>query len=576
VGKSWFGSKWVRIGSAAIFVLLLGVLAAPFLIPVDSYRPLLVWAAESATGRQIQIDRLKLYLFPTVRISVLNFRMENPAGFPAGDALVAKSIDLGIVPQALLSRRIDVTYIAPDGVQVNVIRDTNGRTNFAVPVPPRNAAPSQPGVFTLDHVGSVDVQDATVTFADAPNAKRPAPSFTLSGVSAKIGSIDPQARDWAKSLEIVADLRGARLTTLLLTEPVEFRDGELTYKSGAARGTFSASVGNAAFSGSVAFARLDPLSIAFSLTGPELDVDTLARLVQPGAKSMAPGPTARNLLAHGTVKFGRVLYSPLEATDMSGQLKIYANAVRLDGCTLSAYGGIVRESATLDGSAGAPATVNARVHGLDVQRALAAFGLASSRVTGTFDAGFNARTLLASDAEQTLTAAGTFALYNGSFPGMDFKSQLAQTAKILGLNVPSGDTRFSYFGGDLRIAHERGSSNLLRLLATGMQATMQGSFGFDQALSYSGTGVLDSLTKPSASSPLLAEAQQYLSNALQSAVGAARVQVPFTLRGTLEGPQFALAGTPQLLTAANQGSQPQAAAAPAVQNLLQLIPGLHL
>jgi len=569
-------SKWVRIASAAIFVLLLAALAAPFLIPVDQYRPLLVWAAETVTGRQIQIDSLKLYLLPTVRIRVVNFRMKNPSGFPAGDALVAKSIDLGIDPRALLSRRLDVTYIAPAGVQVNVLRDAARRTNFAAPVPPRNAAPSQSAVFTLDRIGSVGVKDVTITFADAPGREQPIPSFALSGLSVKIASIDPQARDWAEKLDIVADLRVARLTTLLLTKPVNFHSGELAFKGGTGRSTFSVSVGRVNLAGSAAIARLDPLSITFSVAGPELDLNTLAMLVRPDAKGRVPASTARKLLARGTIKLGKVVFSPLEATNMSGQLSIYASAVRLDQCTFSAYGGSVRENAVLDGSAGAPAAVSAQVHGLDARRVLAALGLGTGKVTGALDAAFNLTTLLASNPKQTLSAAGTFVVRNGSFPGMNFKSELAQTARIMGLNVPSGDTRFSYFGGDLRIAHERGSSNDLRMLANGMQATVRGSFAFDQTLNYNGTAVLDT-TQSGASRPtLLAIAGQILSNELQTNIAVTSVQVPFTLRGTLSNPQFALAGTPQPLMAQSrpQGPQQSPKQQPLAQDLLQLIQGL--
>ena len=122
-----------------------------------------------------------------------------------------------------------MTYIAPNGVQINVLRNTAGSTNFAPPVPPRNSVPRQP-FFTLESIGTVHVKDATITFGDAPGRERPAPSFALSGLNAKITSIDPQAADWAKTLDIVTDLRDAKLTTLLLSEPVDFHTGEFTFK----------------------------------------------------------------------------------------------------------------------------------------------------------------------------------------------------------------------------------------------------------------------------------------------------------------------------------------------------------
>jgi hypothetical protein len=183
------------------------------------------------------------------------------------------------------------------------------------------------------------------------------------------------------------------------------------------------------------------------------------------------------------------------------------------------------------------------------------------------DTNFRLSTTLTRNPEQALRTTGTFAVRNGSFPSIAFT----------GLTLPAGDTHFSYFGGDIRIARERGYSNTLTLVGTDMQATSRGSFGFDQSLQYSGTGVVNALTQATSlmGSPLLASLQPILANVLQQKIGAARLSVPFTLRGTLDNPQFALNGTPQLIT--GQGSSPTAqlpAAIPSIQNLENLIPGI--
>ena len=145
------------------------------------------------------------------------------------------------------------------------------------------------------------------------------------------------------------------------------------------------------------------------------------------------------------------------------------------------------------------------------------------------------------------------------------------------MTLPAADSHFSSFGGDLRIAGERGYSNLLTLQGSDIQATLRGSFGFDRSLSYGGTGVVNALTQATSlmGSPLLASLKPLLGNVLQQNIGAARLSVPFTLRGTLDTPQFALNGTPRLV---NGGGTTQAlqlpAAPPAIQDLINLIPGI--
>jgi len=561
-----------------VVLVLLAALAAPFLIPVDQYRPLLVWAIESGTGRTVQIDALKLVLFPTVRIRLLNVRMKNPRGFPAGDALVAGTVDLGIAPRALLSRQLDVTDIAPSGVQVNVLRDAAGRTNFAAPVPLRTAAQGASAAaeppITLEHIGAVTVSDAQITFADAPGTTLPAPSLSLRGVSGTIGAIDPQARDWAKELKIVVDLRGAQLTTELLTAPIEFHTGQLAFAEGGARGVFSSSVGGIDLAGNAAIARLDHMSIAFAVAGPELDLQRLATILRVGEHGGTAALTPRYLLAHGTIKLGKVRASPVEASGVTGQLDLYRNGIRLNAFTLSGYGGTARGRATLDTSDGVPTSVTARASGINVQQALAALGLGQRRVTGALDANFTLTTLLTRDPESSLRAAGSFTVRNGSFPGMNVAGQLAATARLIGLAVPSGDTRFSSFGGDLAIARERGYSNQLTLIGSGLRATLRGSFGFDQTLAYGGTAVVVPTRQTAlAGSPALASLQAMLGEGLRRDLGGSSVSMPFSLRGTLDHPQFTLAGTPQLLGTPGTGSTTQPPPAlPTLQDLEKLIP----
>ena len=413
-----FGFRWVLVIAAAAFFALLAALAIPFLVPIDSYRPLLVWAVESATGRDVQIDALKLSFLPTLHVTVVNFRMKNPPGFPAGDALVAGSIDLGIRPQALLSRVVDVTYITPSGVRLNVLRNAAGHTNLAITVrsnaPVRRLAPG----FTLEPVGAMNVKDAEITFAEALGKELPAPAFSLRGVSCTIDSIDPQAPDWSKKVEIVADLRGTQLTLSNLNKPIEFHTGEITVKGGAARGTFSLSVGTIDLAGAAAIARLDPLSITFAVTGPELDFNKLATFLA-GAHGSPTAP--RRVLAHGTVAIGKVIFSPFEGSRLNGQLDVFASAVRLNAWTLSAYGGTVRGNADLNGSAGAPIAITAHARGLNVAQMLAVVRSGTGGVTGRADTDLRLTALLARDPEQSLSATGTFAVRNGAFPSIAFE-----------------------------------------------------------------------------------------------------------------------------------------------------------
>ena len=252
-------------------------------------------------------------------------------------------------------------------------------------------------------------------------------------------------------------------------------------------------------------------------------------------------------------------FGGLEATKWRSQLAAYTDALHLDQATFEAYGGSVRGSASLDTSNTLSTNVNASIRGMNVAAALAVLRVGGGSVTGSLDADFKLTTQLAHDPEAALSGSGTFSVRNGSFSHLD---------------VLAGDSHFSFFGGDVRVASKRAYSNRLRLVTSHMTAVSRGSFGFDKSLAYSGVGVIGAASA-AAFAPVPAQLQLVLATALRQNAGSARVRVPFVLRGTLDNPQFSLAGTPQLLNASSAlQALPQTPSA--LQDLLKQIPGLSL
>ncbi|MGH7684686.1 MAG: hypothetical protein ACREMT_10105, partial [Vulcanimicrobiaceae bacterium] len=138
--------------------------------------------------------------------------------------------------------------------------------------------------------------------------------------------------------------------------------------------------------------------------------------------------------------------------------------------------------------------------------------------------------------------------------------------------LPSQQLRnFSYLGGDLRIANERGYSNHITLLATGLRAGGSGSFGFNQTIGYSGTAQVNASAQleKTASAETVA-LQQAVAQALQRNLGTSTFTVPYTLRGTLSNPQFAMSGTPR---PSNVSTQRTTKTLPTLQSLQQLFLG---
>jgi uncharacterized protein involved in outer membrane biogenesis len=282
------------------------------------------------------------------------------------------------------------------------------------------------------------------------------------------------------------------------------------------------------------------------------------------------------LAGAGTFAVARLVVPPLALTQVHGALSISGSRLRVSPYALLAYGGAARGAAVLDyADPTLPVAATLQARGIDVAALIGAVSPGPPRITGRLEAAFNVATALARDPLAALTANGTFAVRDGSFPGLDLSGRLgglAKAAQALQPGATGGATSFRYVGGDLRIARERGYSNALQLDAPALSGAAHGSFGFDRTLDYTGTGVLaGQASGGSALGLAVSLAGKGLGQVLPGASGTTGVRVPFRLQGTFDNPQFSLAGTPELIR--NQ-QQPASAPSPSQQPQLPGLPQL--
>ena len=168
---------------------------------------------------------------------------------------------------------------------------------------------------------------------------------------------------------------------------------------------------------------------------------------------------------------------------------------------------------------------------------------ATTKITGTFKADARlAIPLGATDPLMRLSGKGQFAVHDGTFLGLDIEGTLAKMAKLLQLNLPVGDTRFTFLGGDFRISKARIHSNRLRLDAEALKASLRGSVGFDQTLNYNGSGLLkgeattQQQKKPSRNP--FGGLRRGLGIVTRQTMKITGMRVPFTVRGTLQDPKI--------------------------------------
>ena len=558
MASSWYRSKLFRIVAIVLALLVVVLLVVPYLLNLDTYRTTLVDELKKSTGREVEIEKLRLRLLPSLGVTVVNLRVKNPPGFPAGDTLGVERIDVGLALGPLLRRQIEVTSVSVKAVQVNLLANERGQTNYELPPEPkppargRKAPSPEEAPVTLGRIDTVALEDATVSSGTFWTRDKVVHSgWAASGINVKAHGFDFSDPQWLRKMSAQVDLSTIEITSPSLKQPLRFSDGAVEVKENTVSGDYALALGELRASGTMKVADLARPVADFTLAMKELKLADVNAVMGSGPKG-APGPSAGaagrpQLLAQGTVQVDKLVAPPLTAQKVQGKVRVYSNRLEVDPFSLELFGGRTRGSLGIDlTQSSLPTWVSARVEGVNVAQAAAAASPESKgKITGRFES--DARLTLplgASNPVAGLGGGGTFAVRDGTFPGLNLEGTLAKMAKFMQMSVPSGDTRFSFFGGDFRIADQRVHSSNLRLDAETLEASLQGSFGFDQTLNYTGSGMLTGKggTQQQQSGNPLGGLGRVFGGVMQQTIG--RMRVPFTVRGTFQNPQFITAGAP--------------------------------
>src|ERR1700759_1353505 len=164
-----------------IVVLILLVVIAPFLIPVNHFRPEIEQQASAALGRKVEVANLSLSLF-TGSLGADNLAIADYPKFSSSPFLTAKSFSVGVEVMPLItSKTLNVTSVVIDSPQVSLIRNAAGDWNYST----LGASPTK---------AQAQAAPAPATPAAKPAAPPPAsggapPSFTVQKLELKSGQI---------------------------------------------------------------------------------------------------------------------------------------------------------------------------------------------------------------------------------------------------------------------------------------------------------------------------------------------------------------------------------------------------
>src|SRR5467141_1568369 len=124
-------SRTLRIVLVIVAVLIVLVLAAPFLIPVNQFRPTIEEKASAALGRKVDVGNLSLSLF-TGSLAADNLSIADDPKYSKSPFLTAKSVKVGVeLLPLIMSKDLKITGITIDSPEVTLIRSPGGEWNYS-------------------------------------------------------------------------------------------------------------------------------------------------------------------------------------------------------------------------------------------------------------------------------------------------------------------------------------------------------------------------------------------------------------------------------------------------------------
>lgn len=168
--------RFVRALAIAVVLLLLAVLALPFLINPNQFRPRVEAELSKALAREVRVGDLKLALF-SGGVTADDLSIADDPAYSRMPFLHTKSLTLGVdVWPFIFSRQLRVTQISLEQPQIDLVQSAAGDWNFSslggkATAPAHSTIPAGSGGLSLS-VKLVKIANGRLTFAQQNSKSR--------------------------------------------------------------------------------------------------------------------------------------------------------------------------------------------------------------------------------------------------------------------------------------------------------------------------------------------------------------------------------------------------------------------
>ena len=416
--------KKLRIVLIVAGVLVVVVLVAPFLIPVNQFRPIIEGKASAALGRKVQLGNISLSLI-SGSLSAENLSIGDDPKFSSAPFLTAKSVNVGVeIMPLIFSETLNVTGVTIDGPRVTLLHNAAGKWNYS----------SLGGATAKSQAKkrSAEKPSGTLNAAEEVSIKK----LTLSDGSIIVGSTNSQKRSTYDHVNVTAsDVSLA--TKFPVTVTADLPNGGKFKLDGTVGPVDEADTALTPLNAKLSVTALDLASTGFldpSMgLGGIVDLDGTLASQNGEAESKGNVKLSKALLIAGGSPAGVPV-----TVDFHTKYNLRKSAGVLEPTTLK----IGNAAAHLSGTFQSPedeTIVNANVEGenmpaRDLEDFLPALGIhlpkGASMAAGTLNTNLN----IAGPTNKLITT-GTVGLYKAKLAGFDLGSRMSTISALTGLKT---------------------------------------------------------------------------------------------------------------------------------------------
>lgn len=499
----------VVMGLLIVIALVVGViLALPFLIHLnkyqDQYKPLL----EDALNRKIQLQDIRLTIWPQIGAKVTGFSVLDDPVFGSSPVASLTSLEVGVKLMPLLSGKVEVENITLRNPVITVIKNKNGilnvstigRAGVALPkAPSRAPIPSTEGplrILALLAVDRVSLVGGKLTYRDLSSAE---PTEYI-------------LQDMEVLLQSVRLGQSPTLHVGMLVQPLN-----LPVKLNGTFGPLKESTDIDAINLQLALGKTD-----FTITGKTSGQNASLNISAP-------------VINTANLPIALPLQKPVDVKNFQIAAEIQGQDVLLRRLSFQLFDGLVAaEGKITSGSETLPFTGKTTIQGMHLDPALKALATTQVSISGTAGANLSVQGhgFSMPDLTKSLEGTGHVAVKDGKIEGVNLLQEAISILNIAGISLDDAKaTAFSTIETDLAI--KQGIIHVQRLLMDShdFQATGGGTIGFDQQLN---------LVVNLNLSQDLSQKIAHSSPAAKLAMKGDRLSLPLTITGTIQAPSYGL------------------------------------